>query len=153
MGFLKNLLKGGPQYIKQDLFNTVVYTTYSHRCEFNSFDEFWNGYLAKKDGSKGKTTELLTTYSSHFPSDEYLSLGWSKAMLGIEKHFTQNHSINQLDFFIVRQIVKLSNEINPNGEKINSSSLIGGESHPNPEKRVQQCIDDFITYERIVLNQ
>ena len=152
MGFLKNLLKGGPQYMKQDLFNTVVFTAYLPRCEFDSFHDFWHGNLIGKDGKKVNTTEILTTYGSHFRNDEFLRLGWGKAMLGIEKHFTQSHSINQLDFYIIRQIVKLSNEIHPNGEKIKPTSLIGGESHPNPEIRVQQCIDDFILYEDMVVN-
>ena len=152
MGFLGNLLKGGPRYIKQDLFNTVVYTVYQTRCEFDSFDSFWNGYVSTKEGEQ-KTTTLLTTYGSHFPKDEFLKYGWGKALVGIDRYFSETHGIDPLHFYIVRRIIKLSNEIHPDGTKIKPSSLIGGESHPDPEGRVERCIEDFKIYEQMVLNE
>ena len=152
MGIFKNLLSGGPQYIKQDLFNTVVYTAYLARFNFETFDLFWEGHIETNDG-KVKTTKILSEYGSHFPRDEYLYLDWGKALIEIDKFCNEKYGINKNTYLLIKEIISISNRIHPNGSLIKSTSILGGESHPNPKIRVQECIRGFILYENMVVKK
>jgi hypothetical protein len=146
MGFLRNLLKGGPQYMSQESFNSAVLVNYQIRSYFDSFESYWNNEIVK-NGHILSVNQFNANYFKRYPNDNYLKKQFKEASLLLDNHLLETqenfHKINPL----IKTIAKLSMEILPNGTPIKKEGALFSESHPDPKNRVKQFIQDFKYYE------
>ena len=123
---------------------------------FKTFPEFWNGEI-DYGGTKSKTIKLLIDYMDRFPRDNFLSTQFGDALVGVDKFYIKNQTLenqllNKSLFSIHHEIAYISGRELPNGEKVKETSLIAGESHHNPVKRVELCLQNYADYYlRVVL--
>ena len=151
MGFFKNLLAGGPTYMDQDLFNTVVFKTYGRfRRDYPDFRTFWEGKKVLPDGKTVKTIELCKRYMSSYNRDDLISSQFGKASQLLEKHLEGEFGLNEISWQLVDLVASMSDDVSANGQKIKSTIHINASSHPNPEDRPTRLIEDFKKYTLLV---
>jgi hypothetical protein len=151
MGFLKNLIAGGPKYLNQDLFNTIVFKTYARfRPQFEDFDTFWKGSETLANRTVVKTQDLFRKYLELYNKDDLISAQFGAATFLLEKHLDSDLGHNILSWQLVDLVAKLSDDLDPNGEKIISTIHVNAPNHPSPEQRPQQLVLDFIKYTNLV---
>jgi len=151
MGFFKNLIAGGPKYMNQDLFNTIVYKTFSkHRPKYNDMNSFWNGSEELNNGTIVKTTDLFNSYMELYSKDDLISKQFGAACLLLEKHLDATLGHNLLAWQLVELVANTSDEIDANGNPIKSTIHINALNHPDPNVRPKRLIEDFIKYTEIV---
>jgi hypothetical protein len=150
MGFFNKIISGGPQFVDQNLFNSYIYTTYMTRYLFEDFDKFWKGELITPEGKKFKNIDGLIEFNSSYPKDSFLNKSLGKTLVELDKYYLSKYELTYSGFSILRKIVKISNEIDTNGEKIKIVGRLFAESHPNPEIRSSKCLEDFKTYEKMI---
>ena len=154
MGFFKNLIAGGPKYMNQDLFNTIVYKTYSkHRPNYDDMNSFWNGSVELNNGTIVKTTDLFESYIDLYNKDNLISKQFGAACLLLEKHLDATLDHNLLSWQLVELVANKSDEVDADGNPIKSTIHINAPNHPNPSERPERLIEDFIKYTDLVNQQ
>ena len=150
MGFFKKIMSGGPQFVNQNVFNYYLYVAYTTRYLFDTFDEFWDGELKTPEGKKYKTIDVLIEFNSSYPKDTLLSDSLGITLLELDEYYLGKYELTDSGFSVLRKVVKISYEIDPNGKKIKEVGQLFSESHPNPSIRSRKCIEDFKTYEKMI---
>ncbi len=154
MGFFKNLIAGGPTYLGQDLFNTIVFKTYAmHRPNYDDMKSFWDGSEELQDGTIVKTTDLFMSYIDLYSKDDLISKQFGTACFLLEQHLGANFGHNLLSWQLVDLIAKKSDDVDADGNVIKSTIFINSPNHPNPKERPEKLIKDFIKYTDIVNQQ
>lgn len=143
MSFLKKIMSGGPRYMRQDLFNSVLISAYcAYRWNFNSFDAYVNEF--KKGGD---ILEIFRTYLSRYSNDDFLEKDFLNGVAALEDFLVLTFgSINYESQSMMEKIRNFSDKYDTNGYDLKQSMHIMADSHPNPRRRLAQLREDLTKY-------
>lgn len=152
MGLFNAVLggKSGADLMCQALFNVVVFLPYCSRASYQDFNEFWHAKVKNSSGTEERLNQIFFNYSSHFTKDEQLLKQLSQATLEIEKYWIGKYGLSNRSISLFTAIKKLADQYLPDGTKAQESDFMHGASHPNPERRVAQCMLDLKAFEALL---
>ena len=151
MGFFKKFIEGGPKYMDQDIFNTVVFKTYSwFRPKYDDFDSFWDGVEVLPNGDRVETVRLFRDYMSRYDKDDLLGRHFAEASELLEEHLESEFGLNLLSWQLVDLVANQSDNSDAEGNKIKSTIHLNATCHPNPILRPERLILDFKKYTLMV---